>query len=251
MSFSQKIADEVLSACGRSCCICHKFCGTKIELHHIKQRANGGADSFDNCIPLCFDCHSDMGKADPGHPKGKHYSENELKLHRDAWYEKVKGRQLNIEVCAADKELFEKICSVFDEEIQVWLSKKDLRGTYPTDVFNPLRKLLYDADDPFFEFLNFELEKLRGNLFDAMISFWDYLTENTFPVHDSENRSASRIWLLEHYYMHPKEDYEVYRAKRYEEFYEEGIHLNDLASDAWNCYCNFVRQGRRIIAQKN
>lgn len=250
MGFSEKIQADALVACGRCCCICHKFCGTKIELHHIKQRANGGADSFDNCIPLCFDCHSDMGKADPKHPKGKHYSADELKLHRDAWYEKVKGQRLNVEVYTADKELFEKICSVFDEEIQVWLSKKDLRGTYPTDAFEPLRKLLYDADNPFFEFLNFELEKLRGSLFDALISFLDYLAENTFPVDNKENRIAPRVWLLEHYYMHSgEEDYEVYRAKHYKEFQEQGMHLNDLANDAWNCYCDFVRQGRRILVQ--
>ena len=34
-----------------------------MELHHIKQVAYGGEDTFENCIPLCFDCHADMGKA--------------------------------------------------------------------------------------------------------------------------------------------------------------------------------------------
>ena len=46
-------------------------------------------DTFENCIPLCFDCHADMGKADPKHPKGKHYSESELIQHRDSWYKKI------------------------------------------------------------------------------------------------------------------------------------------------------------------
>lgn len=40
MGFSDKIQAEALAACERRCCICHKFCGTKMELHHIKQ--NGG-----------------------------------------------------------------------------------------------------------------------------------------------------------------------------------------------------------------
>ena len=86
MSFPQQVADAALVACGRCCCICHKFCGTKIELHHIKQVAFGGEDTFDNCIPLCFDCHADMGKADPKHNKGKRYTEDELRQHRDKWY---------------------------------------------------------------------------------------------------------------------------------------------------------------------
>lgn len=86
MSFSEKVQAEALAACGRCCCICHKFCGTKIALHHIKQKAYGGDDTFENCIPLCLDCHEDMGKADPKHATGKHYTERELIMHRDNWY---------------------------------------------------------------------------------------------------------------------------------------------------------------------
>lgn len=71
---AKSVANKVLALCGRSCCICHRVCGTKIELHHIEQKAHGGKDTLENCIPLCFDCHSDMGKADPKHPKGKRYS---------------------------------------------------------------------------------------------------------------------------------------------------------------------------------
>ena len=91
MGFPQNIADAALAACGRCCCICHTFCGTKIELHHIKQVAYGGEDTFDNCIPLCFNCHADMGKADPKHNKGKRYTENELRFHRDGWYRAVES----------------------------------------------------------------------------------------------------------------------------------------------------------------
>ena len=50
MSFPKKVADEVLVKSGRRCSICNKFCGTKIELHHIKQNAEAGEDTIDNCI---------------------------------------------------------------------------------------------------------------------------------------------------------------------------------------------------------
>ena len=114
MGFPKSVEAQALAACGRCCCICHKFCATKIELHYIKQKAYGGEDTFENCIPLCFECHADMGKADPNHPKGKHYSEMELKLHRDNWYQKVKlqgaGKLAeDIEISISDKKLFKQI----------------------------------------------------------------------------------------------------------------------------------------------
>ena len=54
MGFPKSVEDQALAACARRCCICQKFCGKKMELHHIKQRAYDGEDSFENCIPLSF-----------------------------------------------------------------------------------------------------------------------------------------------------------------------------------------------------
>ena len=71
MSFPYKVSEDALVKCGRCCCICHRFCGIKIELHHIKQKADGGDDSFENCIPLCLNCHADVKAYNPHHPKGK------------------------------------------------------------------------------------------------------------------------------------------------------------------------------------
>jgi hypothetical protein len=41
MGFPDKIREEALVRSGRHCCLCHKFCGTKIEAHHIKLVADG------------------------------------------------------------------------------------------------------------------------------------------------------------------------------------------------------------------
>lgn len=116
MGFSDKVQAEALAACERRCCICHKFCGTKMALHHITQKAYGGDDSFENCIPLCLDCHEDMGKADPNHSTGKHYTERELRLHRDNWYESVRNTREGIkEITKEDIEkLFSDEVIVFD-----------------------------------------------------------------------------------------------------------------------------------------
>ncbi|MFA7420741.1 MAG: HNH endonuclease [Melioribacteraceae bacterium] len=91
MSFSKEISEMALLLSGRCCCICHKFCGNKIELHHIIPESEGGQDTFENCIPLCFDCHAEVGNYNDKHPKGKKYSTSELKKHRDAWYSNVKS----------------------------------------------------------------------------------------------------------------------------------------------------------------
>lgn len=89
MSFSKEIKTKALVACGRKCCICHKPCGTNMEVHHIKAVADGGEDTFENAIPLCFDCHANVRHYDSKHPKGTKFSEKELIEHRDNWYKKV------------------------------------------------------------------------------------------------------------------------------------------------------------------
>src|SRR5438093_10309242 len=89
MPWPDVVKVAALVACGRCCCICHRFCGVKMELHHIRTRSDGGEDTFENCIPLCFDCHADQKSYDFQHPKGNKYTEVELRAHRDAWYGKV------------------------------------------------------------------------------------------------------------------------------------------------------------------
>ena len=90
MAFSEEIKIKAMVACGRCCCICHKFCGNNMEVHHIKARSDGGQDTYDNAIPLCFDCHAEVRQYDPRHPNGTKFTEKELHNHRDNWYDKVK-----------------------------------------------------------------------------------------------------------------------------------------------------------------
>jgi hypothetical protein len=89
MSFSQDVKIRAMVACGRRCVICHKFCGNNMEVHHIVAEAEGGSNDFDNAIPLCFDCHAEVRQYDPKHPKGIHFTKEELIKHRDNWYKKV------------------------------------------------------------------------------------------------------------------------------------------------------------------
>lgn len=86
MGFPSSVADEVLVRCGRHCCLCGIFAGQKMELHHIKQVAEGGDNSAENCIPLCLNCHAEVKSYNKKHPKGRKYTEKELKGHRDKCY---------------------------------------------------------------------------------------------------------------------------------------------------------------------
>ena len=247
MGFSEKVQADALVACGRCCCICHKFCGTKIALHHIKQKAYGGDDSFDNCIPLCLDCHEDMGKPDPRHSTGKHYSSKELVMHRDNWYSRVKQGNINANtsICEEDKALFYQIRGFFDDELCAVLKEYDFGGIIPASLFTKLDMIYRYTDTPDAEFINIELETLRANLFDILYDFKCHLAQNTFSRYIGDQKySVPRLWLLK------EGEIDLLPGKTFDEHYKmyekEAQKLNDYADQLHEAYTTFVSQGRRI-----
>jgi hypothetical protein len=87
MPFSNSIREEALVKAQRHCCVCHEFAGRSINVHHIKQEAEGGPNTLENAIVLCLRCHAEAGHFNPNHPLGTKYSPSELIRHRDGWYE--------------------------------------------------------------------------------------------------------------------------------------------------------------------
>src|SRR5216684_5884754 len=85
MPFNRNEVDELLTTCHRRCCICHRFCGVKIETDHMTQAADGGSDSIDNAIPVCFECHAEIHSYNDEHPRGRKFRPDELRQHRDQW----------------------------------------------------------------------------------------------------------------------------------------------------------------------
>jgi hypothetical protein len=65
----------VLIKSKRHCCICGKWCGQRIEVHHIEDSSDS---SEENALPLCLDCHAEVRSYDPKHPIGKKYTASEL-----------------------------------------------------------------------------------------------------------------------------------------------------------------------------
>ena len=79
-----KIGD-LLVECHRRCCICHRFCGVKIETDHIVPAADGGTDDVENAIPVCFECHADIHSYNDRHPRGRKFLPQELRGHKQQW----------------------------------------------------------------------------------------------------------------------------------------------------------------------
>jgi len=86
MAFPHDVVEHLLVACHRRCCICHELAGNKMEIHHIVPVANGGDDTEENGIPLCLNCHAEVGGYNPQHPKGRRFTPSELRRHKEQWF---------------------------------------------------------------------------------------------------------------------------------------------------------------------
>jgi hypothetical protein len=83
--FGGKDVESLLVACHRRCCICHRFCGVKIEVHHIDPATAPASGRVGNAIPLCFECHAEVQHYNPKHPKGRKFTPGELRRHKEQW----------------------------------------------------------------------------------------------------------------------------------------------------------------------
>lgn len=96
MVFSRKIKEDILVASARHCCVCHRYKGVKVEVHHIVPKEQGGEDILENAIALCFDCHSDAGHYFAKHPKGTKFTVAELRKHKSSWFKIVAENRIPI-----------------------------------------------------------------------------------------------------------------------------------------------------------
>lgn len=83
--FNRDEVADLLAKCHRRCCICHRFCGFKMETDHIVPSGEGGTDKVDNAIPVCLECHAEIHCYNPTHPRGRKFTETELRQHKKQW----------------------------------------------------------------------------------------------------------------------------------------------------------------------
>jgi hypothetical protein len=94
--FNRDEVARLLVRCHRRCCICHRFCGTKIETDHIMPAAESHDHSIENAIPVCFDCHAEIHAYNPKHPRGRRFTPEELLAHKEQW----------LNICETKPEIF-------------------------------------------------------------------------------------------------------------------------------------------------
>ena len=236
MGFPSNISEKALIDCGRHCCLCHKFCGTKIELHHIKQKADGGEDSSENCIPLCFDCHAEVKSYNTKHPKGKAYTESELKRQIDNWFVKVKnsgGVSVNSEYIELDKKIFIKITQILKSDgVMAFVRDNNFAGFgFERTSLAPLHEFEHYCHTPESEFMDVDLEGLKLKLFEYIDKFTSYISVNTFPLQGGLNSVP--------------EEWEYEQPERFEKVVET---IHSLSGEIWDTYCELVKLGRRKLA---
>ena len=234
MPFTEPVRIEALVKAARHCCICRRFRGTKIECHHIVQEADGGPDTLDNCIPLCFDCHSDMMNYDPKHPKGTKYRPTELRQHRDGWFAKVADS--GVELAAphhreADSRLFTELHARFPwNGTMQWLTEHDFGGSFPATQFNPFHSFDEDADDPARQFLDMELEALRADFVSDVRGLLASAATNLFAL---DSKGPTRLGLSGTW-----SDEQQERARQ---------ELNKCAHEVCKVYGELISTGRRKL----
>jgi len=84
-NFGKQDKIQMLLWCDRHCCLCDKSCGIDIEIAHIGKKED---NSFDNGIPVCYECHSKIGMYNELHPRGNKISCEEIKKRREQIYDK-------------------------------------------------------------------------------------------------------------------------------------------------------------------
>ena len=89
MPFDRDTKARMFIKSSRICCLCLKQCGTNIEAAHIIDEHKGGTNDEGNGIPVCLDCHQEIGAYDPKHPKGNKFTHQELRARRDRLYRLV------------------------------------------------------------------------------------------------------------------------------------------------------------------
>jgi hypothetical protein len=197
MPFPPNVKEDVLVACKRCCSLCHRFCGIKIEVHHIKQEADGGTNTFDNAIALCFDCHADMKSYDFKHPKGNKYTEQELRRHRDEWYEIAKTMQEPRIPSPNDIAVYNKLLELLPVNGGVdFVAHNNFAGfSFSNEPIDELFNFdYYCRHNPAFEFLDTELEEKRKLLVQKIDVLTSIISTETFPTQSSNRNTVPPEW---------------------------------------------------------
>lgn len=247
MAFSKKIKDEVAISSGRYCCICKKFCGINMEFHHIIAKSDGGGDTLDNCLPVCFNCHANIGHYNVQHPKGNKYSALELKGHRDKLYSLIKQGKLPDSTVSIDDnykkididrdiKLFNEINKMISYENFIHqMEMRDMYTGYLTENEIDLMQTIDDfSKNPNHMFLDNQIQDEWLSFVSAMSEFDWYTAEVFFSDLKGENEYIFHI---------PKE----HKINFYDRSIKEAKSTNDLKNKMVIAYRKFIETAHKHL----
>lgn len=114
------------------------------------QEADGGPNTIENTIVLCFDCHADAGHYNPRHPRGTRFSPREVRLARDEWFRRV-AEEGTPQPAPAPEVLYARYLICREMEILLELAGSDLSRVpvsepilLPNDVYRFWQQILAD-----------------------------------------------------------------------------------------------------------
>ncbi|SUY48151.1 HNH endonuclease [Clostridium putrefaciens] len=168
MGFPKSIQDTVLVKCKRHCCLCGRNVGINIELHHIRQKADGGDDSEDNCIPLCFDCHASVKSYNKHHPKGHKYSENEIKQRREKFYEDISNIITSMLLSNDDYNKLENVMNNYGVLIESMIELDPCTETVSINFIDNLEGVAQNLKSFKYDFSNVDLEESKCIIIDKI-----------------------------------------------------------------------------------
>lgn len=229
-------------ACGRRCCLCHRFCGVGMECHHIEPPTEGGENTFANCIPLCFDCHAEVGHYSPNHPKGTKFSTAELRSHRDRWYTQFSTGlpgDAPREHLELDRTLAKTVVRTLGgQTAMMHFRDHDYHGRFSANVHDRLFDFQRMVDLPASFFFDAQMEGGFADLKTAIAHYLSCSTNTIFPDLDT----STKIGIPPEWELGENPN----QQKRHLEAVDV---MNAAASVVWTRFSDFARKirGRLLI----
>ena len=236
-SFSAEVKTKALVACKRLCCLCEKPSGIKMHCHHIIPVAKGGPDTFDNCVPLCLNCHAEVEAYNDKHPMGNKFRPEELKQRRDIFYKAVLLGpivQHHAGTVESDRATFTDLRECLPSTGNMKFIRESTFGfSFRDSDIAELEKFSYDRKGPEHEFLDEELESQRSELQRKLAVFLRHIGHNTYRTGPNDDR------------LEVPGEWEINDPTRFHKAIDE---LGKAADEVCESYDAMIRLGRRKLA---
>jgi hypothetical protein len=201
-----------------------------MECHHIVPQSKGGDDSYENCIPLCFDCHAEVGHYSDDHPKGTKFSSAEVRGCRDHWYSAyasgvVSGAPGEHE--ELDRKLFLRLYDLLGGSKRMQhFREHDYGGGFQIKIEHGLSDFEREAGFPQTEFFDAQMAGALGDLVGAVRAY--------------QHAAVGRVWFSGEYASIPAE----WQGTQDERFDEAVETMNQVATKVWDAFVQFVKTAR-------